>query len=320
MLRLKAISTLAVLFSGIPDFTLKYIHNMLIVSWFLRIIALVAAALSFVLYFKIEGELATRNQRIESQQADLLAAKNQVKEYSTSEMQAKSRAERFETQVNDLRKELAATQEKVRQANTSIGELKDAENSLKNQRTQLELKILDLEKEITSARSNSIEDELRKRLEERNSTIDQLSATLAEREKERDNYKQELDNIKARSTPAPTAPSAGATVAAGTATTPSAPAAVAGVGQGSTVTVAGNTTVGKVLRADPSSKLVIINMGAQHNIKKDQQLVTFQNDSNVTFTLQVTAVYPDYSITSIVSRSGSGKEQVPAVGAMVTKL
>ncbi len=292
---------------------------MLIVSWFLRIIALIAAAFSFVLFFKIEGALADRNQKVDSLSVELREANRQKDEYGTSEMQAKSRAERLDAQLLDIRKELRDAQDKVRLANTSIGELKDAEESLKKERTSLQEKILDLEKEITSVRSNSIEDELRKRLEERNSTIDQLSATLAEREKERDTYKQELDDIRTKSSPAPTTTSSGSTAVAGTGTS-STPPAVAGVGQGTTVTVAGNTTVGKVLRADPNSKLVVINMGTQHNIKKDQQLVAFQNDSNVTFTLQVTAVYPEYSLTSIVSRAGSGREQVPSAGAMVTKL
>lgn len=264
---------------------------MLIVSWLVRILALLAAAFSIALYFKIEGNLEKRAETIASLNQRLEVAVKEKEEQITVATRAVATESTLRSEVEQLRRELSERNAQTRNYTNRIAELDSSLRSLRATNTEQNEQIAKLKTDLLQKGTEGLEDEYRKLYEETLKTVDTLRGNIVTIERERD---------EARSA----AEEAGRQVAGLTTTS---------------VSAQGETLQGEVLRVDRDNNLVVVNLGKQHNIIKDQQLIAYKPESNVSFTLKVDTVGPDYSITQIIRRTGS-RSTTPQAGDAVTNL
>lgn len=264
---------------------------MLIVSWLVRILALLAAAFSIALYFKIEGNLEKRAETIASLNQRIEVAEKEKEEQITIATRARATESTLTSEVAKLRSDLDERNKQTRNYTNTIAELESSVRNLRTTNTQQSEELAKLKTDLLQRGTEGLEDEYRKLYEETLKTVDTLRGNIVTIERERD---------EARAT----AEEAGRQVAGLTS---------------SAVSTEGEALQGEVLRVDRDNNLVVVNLGKAHNITKDQQLIAYKPESNVSFTLKVDTVGPDYSITQIVRSTGS-RNATPQAGDAVTNL
>lgn len=264
---------------------------MLIVSWLVRVLAILAAAFSVALYFKIEGELEKRNDNISSLNQRVQAAEKEKEEQVTVATRAVATESSLKSQVADLTDRLNQQNNLTRNYTSRIAELESSLRSLRTTNAEQNEQIAKLKTDMLQKGTEGLEDEYRKLYEETLKTVDTLRGNIVTLERERDEARAAAED-------------AGRQVA------------------GLTTSVASSdsqTLQGEVLRVDAENNLVVINLGKRHNIVKDQQLISYKPEHGTTVTLRVDTVGPDYSIAQVISRTGA-RTTLPQAGDAVTNL
>lgn len=263
---------------------------MLIVSWLLRILALLAAAFSFALFFRIEGELAKRAENIDNLKGQLSAVEKAKDEQALIATQAVARQNSLASELEAARKEANERRIQLTNATRRVEELESSVRSLRAANATQNEEIAKLKNDLLQKSTEGLEDEYRKLYEEAVKTVDTLRSNIVTLERERDEARQQATDAAQQ---------------------------IAGL----TTPVSTNSELllGEVIRVDDEGQLVVINLGRLNKISQSQRLVAYKPEKGVSFTLEVDTVGPDYSIARVVSTSGT-RRNLPQVGDSVTNL
>lgn len=248
-----------------------------ILSWALRVLALFAVVGSFVLYTQIQGQLEEKQERIDG----LRTTVNERDETIRQATNARDRALRDIDNVrSDLQAETNRRTEVTRQLETARSQLNERTEALRNEQgevARLRDRVTSLERDLLERDARpGVSDEADRRISELQNQVDALTDRNVQFERE----VAELRDTNAELESEVTRLTAGSQVV-------------------------GSTLMGHVLRVDPENNLVVVNLGEQHRVRREQQLIAYRPDSDTSYTLRVQEVGPNFSITQIIGRTGT---------------
>jgi len=262
-----------------------------ILSWALRVLALLAVVGSFILFNQIQGQLKERQERIDGLRTTISERDETIRQATN----ARDRALRDIDNVrSDLQAEQNRRQEVSRQLDTARSQLNERTEALRNEQAEVARfreRVTSLERDLLERDARpGVSDEADRRISELQNQVDALTDRNVQYERRVAELREANEALESEV------------------------ARLTGDSQ-----VVGSTLMGRVLRVDPENNLVVVNLGVQHRVRREQQLIAYRPDSDTSFTLQVQEVGPNFSITQLVGRTGT-RSGFPRAGDEVANL